>query len=150
MIEKQGRYAKNYPAGGTYPMFFVRCLPILLMLAWTSESVRASDTTKILFPPDLTLSSEASIRVFAFRTGKAAPLPVFVNGKPMGVLEGKSFQKGEVRLSPGLNRIQAGPRVLRVYHLPGAVDHRFSLPAGKGIPSLVYRSVRLHPALIDG
>jgi predicted CXXCH cytochrome family protein len=150
MIEKRGPYAKNYPARGTYPMFIGRCLPILFMLAWTGEPARAADTTKILFPPDLTLSSEASIRVFVFRMGKAAPLPVFVNGKPMGALEGKSFQTGEVRLSPGLNRIKAGTRVLRVYHLPGAVDHRFSLPVGKGIPPLVFRSVRLHPALIDG
>ncbi|MCL5884641.1 MAG: cytochrome c3 family protein [Deltaproteobacteria bacterium] len=110
----------------------------------------AADTSILLFPPDLTLSSEASIQVFAFQKGKDAPLPVSVNGKPMGTLEGKAFQRGDVRLSPGVNRIKAGPRAARVYFLPGATANRFSLPGGKGNPPLVFRSVRLHPALNDG
>jgi predicted CXXCH cytochrome family protein len=123
---------------------------ILLAMAWMGEPVRAADATVLLFPPDLTLSSEASIQVLAFRPGKDAPIPVTVNGKPTGRLEGKAFQRGQVRLSPGVNRIQAGPGTVRVYFLPGAAAGRFSLSRGKGKSPLVFRSVRLHPALNDG
>jgi len=123
---------------------------IAQMLIGTGAPACAADRTTIVFPPDLTLSSEATIRIFAFRDGKDAPLSVFVNGKSMGTLEGGAFQKGEVPLNPGLNRIQAGPRSTRVYSLPGTAAKRFSLSTGKGNPPLIFRPVRLHPALDDG
>ncbi|HEY6072267.1 MAG TPA: cytochrome c3 family protein [Anaerolineales bacterium] len=128
----------------------VRWVLILLLLAWVSDPACAADTTVLLFPPDLTLSSEETIRVFALRKGKEGALPVFVNGKPMGRLEGKAFQRGEVRLSPGFNRIKAGSRAVRVYYLPGTAASRFSPSKGKGAPPLVFRSYSLHPALNDG
>lgn len=127
-----------------------RWFPILLLLALMGEPALAAEKVTLLFPPDLTLSSEATIQVFALRQGKDGALPVFVNGKPVGRLEGKAFQRGEVRLAPGINRIKAGSKTVRVYFLPGTAAKRFSPSKGKGTPPLVFRSYTLHPALGDG
>jgi predicted CXXCH cytochrome family protein len=135
---------------GTDALLRGRWFTVLLLLAWLSDPAGAADTTVLLFPPDLTLSSEATIQVFALRKGQGGPLPVSVNGKPMGRLEGNAFQRGEVRLSPGINRIKAGSKAVRVYHLPGAAASRFSPSKGKGAAPLVFRSYSLHPALNDG
>lgn len=127
-----------------------RWFPILLLLALMGEPAWAAEKVTLLFPPDLTLSSKATIQVFALRKGKDGSLPVFVNGKPMGRLEGKAFQRGEVRLSPGFNRIKAGSKTVRVYYLPGTAANRFSPSKGKGTLPLVFRSYSVHPALGDG
>jgi predicted CXXCH cytochrome family protein len=128
-----------------------RWLSILLLAALTCGPASAAQKEILLFPPDLTLSSESTIRLFALRNnGKNGPLHVIANGKPAGRLEGKVFQRGEVRLSPGLNRIKAGSKTVRVYFLPGAEAKRFSASRGKGAPPLVFRSYALHPALDDG
>lgn len=123
---------------------------VLLVVARMSDLAWAAETAILLYPPDLTLSSEATIQVHALWKGNDGPLPVLVNGKPIGTLEGKTFRKGEGHLSPGLNRIKIGSKSVRVYYLPGTAAKRFVSSKGKSAPQLVFRSYSLHPALNDG
>jgi predicted CXXCH cytochrome family protein len=124
--------------------------PVVLLLALGVVPVRASAAAVILFPPDRTLSSEAKIKVFAFQGGTGAPLSVSVNDRPSGKLKGSAFQSGEIRLAPGLNRIRAGGKTIRVYYREGARQENFLFRGERGKTPLVFRPYRLHPALEEG
>lgn len=125
-------------------------LPCFLLLALSAVPAFAAGTPVFLFPPDLTLSSDARIKVFVFREGKGPALGLFVNGRQGAPLAGTSFLKGEASLVPGENVIRAGPKKVRVYYLAGPAREKFAAKAAKGKAATVYRSYQLHPALEDG
>ena len=102
---------------------------------------------QVLYPPDLTLTSEGTIRVFAFRPKKGGADNVSVNGISGTPLEGDVFLKGEAKLFTGMNVLQTGGRTIRVFSLPGAKMERFLLPTGREEENLTFQSYRLHPAL---
>jgi predicted CXXCH cytochrome family protein len=135
---------------GAFP--FVRGIGFLALLvaACAADPVFAADRTILLFPPDLTLSTDAKINVFVFQGGKGAGIRLFVNGTPGAPLEGTAFLKGEALLRPGMNLVKAGPKGVRVYHLAEPGRETFSVKGKKGKTPLVFRSYRMHPALEDG
>jgi predicted CXXCH cytochrome family protein len=122
-------------------------LPLLLILA--APSLGAEETV-ILFPPDLTLSLEGEIKIFAYSPGAKTPLPVAVNGIAREPLKGEFFQVGQATLVPGMNILNVGGKRVKVYHLPNTKMEQFRLPGEKEGPPLVFQSYRLHPALDDG
>ncbi|MFA6147210.1 MAG: cytochrome c3 family protein [bacterium] len=105
---------------------------------------------QVLYPPDLTFSGEPKVKVFAFRGSKGDPVVPVVNGKATVPLEGETFLKGEVPLSPGYNLLQVGGKDLRIFLLPDVVMDTFRFPSGKEGEDLVFQMYRLHPALDDG
>jgi predicted CXXCH cytochrome family protein len=126
--------------------------PRLVALAafFVAISAGAAQSPKILFPPDLTLATEPKVKVFAFRADKGGPDNVSVNGVPAAPLEGEVFLKGEVALYPGLNLLSVGGTTTRVFLLSGVKLDSFRIPSGKAGEELVFRTLRLHPALDDG
>ena len=113
-------------------------------------AAQAPPEVHVLYPPDLTFSSEPKLKVFAFRGSKGDPVLPVVNGKEADPLEGETFLKGEVSLVAGLNLLRVGGVDLRVFVLPNAIMGSFRFPSGKEGEELVFRAYRLHPALDDG
>lgn len=120
---------------------------LLVLPARAAEGPSALD---VLYPPDLTLSNEQKIKVFAFRGAKGEPVLPVVNGKTAPPLEGETLLKGEVLLSTGLNLLEVGGKNRRVFVLPNAIMTSFRFPSGKEGEDLVFQAYRLHPALDDG
>jgi predicted CXXCH cytochrome family protein len=112
--------------------------------------VPAPAAIQVLFPPDLTFSTEPKVKIFAWRPAKGEPVLPVVNGKAAAPLEGETFLKGEITLVPGLNLLQLGAETVRVFLLENARIPTFLLPAGEEGKDLVFRSYRVHPALDDG
>jgi len=104
----------------------------------------------VLYPPDLTFTSDPKVKIFAFRGSKGDPVAPVVNGKAAAPLDGETFLKGEVSLFTGLNLLQVGDKSLRVFVLPNALMSSFRSPSGNEGQELVFKSYRLHPALDDG
>jgi hypothetical protein len=126
-----------------------RLLPFMLVLL-VSLPVGASEEVTVLFPPDLTLATESSIQVHAFRPGGESTVGMKVNGQDADPLEGEAFLSGEVALKPGMNTLEIGGKTVRVYHLPKAKKGQFRLAQEGEKDPLVFRSYLLHPALEDG
>jgi predicted CXXCH cytochrome family protein len=124
--------------------------PALLLLAILATPAAGAEEPVILFPPDLTLSVEESMKIFVYSPGEKTPLPVAVNGIAREPLKGESFQSGQATLYPGVNILNVGGNRVKVYHLPGAKTGQFRLPGDKEKPPMVFQSYRLHPALDDG
>jgi len=125
-------------------------LLVLPLLAFFPAPSAASDEPTILFPPDMTLSLEGTVKIFAFAPGAKGPLPFTVNGMYQGTLKGESFQSGEAKLNGGTNILNVRGKRVKVYCMPGAKMEEYRLPSDKGAEPLVYRSYRLHPALDEG
>lgn len=111
---------------------------------------RAGEGTYVLYPPDLVLTTESTIRVHAFRPGGKAPVPVTLNGMEREPLEGENFLSGKISLTFGLNLLDIDGKRIRIYSLPGSKMEQYKESSGsEGNPAL-FRSYRLHPALEDG
>ena len=121
-----------------------------VLLVLPARAAQGPSALEVLYPPDLTFSSEPKLKIFAFRGSKGEPVVPVVNGKAVAPLEGETFLKGEVSLVPGLNLLQVGEKNLRVFVLPNAIMNRFRFPSGKEGQDLVFQAYRLHPALDDG
>ena len=121
-----------------------------VLLVLPARSAQGPSSLEVLYPPDLTFSSEPKVKVFAFRGSKGEPVVPVVNGKEGDPLEGETFLKGEVSLVAGLNLLQVGGKNLRVFVLPNAIMDIFRFPSGKEGQELVFQAYRLHPALDDG
>jgi predicted CXXCH cytochrome family protein len=65
-------------------------------------------------------------------------------------MTGATVQKGEAQLVPGLNRLNIGGRVVRVYYREDSPGGELTVKGGKGEPPMVFRSYNLHPAMGDG
>lgn len=125
-----------------------RILSLLLLLLATAA--RAADGPVVLYPPDLTLSTEGKVKLFVFSPDKSAPLSATLNFKPIEGIEGDEFKKGELSLNPGLNFAEIGSTRIRIYYLPNAKMDRFSVQGKKSDEPFVFRTSKLHPALDDG
>ncbi len=130
-------------------MSLKRILMVLLFLA-AAVPARGAGDLAILYPPDLTLSVEDKIKIFAFHPGGGVPTYVKLNGKVIGKLEGEDFRKGEAALLQGLNLLDIGGTPIRVFRLPGVKIDQFRLPAGNEGESLLFQAFTLHPALDEG
>ncbi|MDA8123465.1 MAG: cytochrome c3 family protein [Deltaproteobacteria bacterium] len=123
---------------------------LLVILAATAPPILGAGEPVILFPPDMTLSLESGVKIFAFAPGAETPLPVSVNGIAQEPLKGESFQNGEATLNTGMNILNVGGKRVKIYHLPDVKMEEFRLSGGNEGAPLVFRSYRLHPALDDG
>lgn len=121
-----------------------------VLLVVPARAARAPSAVEVLYPPDLTFSGEPKVKVFAWRGSKGEPVVPVVNGKAAAPLEGETFLKGEVSLSPGFNLLQIEGKNLRVFVLPDAIMDTFRFPSGKAGEDLFFQAYRLHPALDDG
>jgi len=121
-----------------------------VLLVLPARAAQGPSALEVLYPPDLTLSVEPKVKVFAFRGSKGEPVIPVVNGKAAAPLDGEMFLKGEVSLFTGLNLLQIGGKDLRVFVLPNAIMNSFRFPSGKEGQDLVFQAYRLHPALDDG
>lgn len=111
----------------------------------------AGGEASVLYPPDLTLTTDNAIGILAFRGGEEDPVSVTVNGTAADPLEGGHFLSGKASLAFGLNALNVGGTVIRVYSVPGAKMEKYRSPPGAdGSSPLVFQSYRLHPALEDG
>ena len=126
-----------------------RILLTMLLLAVAIPVHGAGDLT-VLYPPDLTLTTEDKIKVFAFQPGGGVPTYVKVNGQPEAKLEGEDFRKGEVPIGQGISVLEVGGKVIRVFRLSGAKMDQFRLPTGNENESLLFQALNLHPALDEG
>jgi predicted CXXCH cytochrome family protein len=121
-----------------------------VLLVLPARAAQGPSALEVLYPPDLTFSAEPKVKVFAFRGSKGETVSPVVNGKAAAPLDGETFLKGEVSLSPGFNLLQVGEKNLRVFVLQNAVMDTFRFPSGKEGQDLVFQAYRLHPALDDG
>ncbi|HYN74478.1 MAG TPA: cytochrome c3 family protein [Candidatus Methanoperedens sp.] len=121
-----------------------------VLLVLPARAAQGPSALEVLYPPDLTFSSEPKLKVFAFRGSNGEPVVPVVNGKAAAPLEGEMFLKGEVSLSPGFNLLQVGEKNLRVLVLQNAIMDTFRFPSGKEGQDLIFQAYRLHPALDDG
>jgi predicted CXXCH cytochrome family protein len=110
----------------------------------------AADGPVVIYPPDLTLSTDAKVKLFIYSPDKAAALNPTINFKPLAGLEGDNFKKGEITLNPGLNFLEVGGKRIRIYHLPAAKMDRFTLQGKKSDEQYVFRASKYHAALDDG
>jgi predicted CXXCH cytochrome family protein len=123
---------------------------LLLALALVLP-VRAADGPVLLYPPDLLLSAEEKVKLFAWNPGKGGVDNILLNGVSSNPWEGEGFLKAEAALVPGLNVLQAFGGTFRLFVLPGAKLEQFRLATGQGgEESLLFQAYRLHPALDDG
>lgn len=125
-------------------------LLLALLLVVPARAAQAPTAVQVLYPPDLTFSSEPKVKIFAFRPAKGEPVIPVVNGKAAAPLEGETFLKGEIPLSAGMNLLQLGEKPVRILLVANAGFPRFRLPTGEEGKDLVFQSYRLHPALDDG
>lgn len=125
-------------------LFFVF---LFLIAAATAGAGGVSPT--VLFPPDLSLSTDGKARLFVYSPDKSEP-KVTLNFKPLPALEGEVFRKGEISLNPGLNFLEVGDKRVRIYSLPNAKMDKFSLAGKKSDEVFVFQTYKLHPALDDG
>jgi hypothetical protein len=123
---------------------------LLLLAVLVSAPSGAAEEFTFLFPPDLTLVTGERVRIYAFTPDNALSVPVRVNGLVSGTLGGKFFLKAEVPLNRGMNVVRAGASVVRIYRDPDAKGDELSVPGRPEGETLVFRTVRLHPALDDG
>ena len=121
-----------------------------VLLVLPARAAQGASALEVLFPPDLTFSVEPKVKIFAFRGAKGEPVVPVVNGKEAAPLEGETFLKGEVSLSPGFNLLQVGERNLRLVILPDVFLATLHIPSGNEGQDLVFQAYRLHPALDDG
>lgn len=110
----------------------------------------AGEEVAVLYPPDLTLTPAATIRVLAFQNGETNPVPVTVNGQEGGSLEGGHFLSGEVPLRFGRNLLRVGETSIRVYSFPGYGMGTYRASPEAGGDPVLFQSYRIHPALEDG
>ncbi len=125
-----------------------RILVVLLFLV-VAVPVRGAGDLALLYPPDLTLATDDKVKIFAFQPGGGVPTYVKLNGKVAAKLEGEEFRKGELPIGQGMNLVEVGGKIVRVFRLAGAKMAEFRLPVDGGQP-LVFKSVALHPALDEG
>jgi len=125
------------------------CFPILIALL-VSIPASAGDGPAVLFPPDLTLVTDNTVQILAFRGTGEDPVPVTVNGVEKDPLEGENFISGSVDLYNGANVISVGGTRVRVYSFPGTKLDRYKIPSESDGKPVVYQTFRLHPALEDG
>jgi len=123
---------------------------LVTLLAGAFSGAQAASVPVILYPPDLTLSSQPVIPLYAVRKEGKAPIRVTANGKPIGTMKGATAQKGEVTLVPGLNRLNIGGKPVRVYFQAGSPGGQLAIKGGKGKPPMVFRPYSLHPAMEEG
>jgi len=128
-----------------------KCILVVVLFLAVAVSVRAAGDLVVLYPRDLTLATEGTIKMFAYQPGGGNPTDVRANGKVAARLEGETFRKGEVPLAPGLNVLEAGGTSVRVYSLPNSRTDVYRLPAeNAGEAPLVFQRYRLHSALDEG
>ncbi len=127
-----------------------RILWALLFLAVAALPARGVGDLVLLYPRDLTLVLDEKTKVYAFQPGGGPVTYVKVNGKAVARLEGESLRKGEAALGEGLNVVDVGGKVARVYRLSGSKADQYRSPAGEGKEPVVFRAYRLHPALDEG
>lgn len=120
------------------------------LLVLPARAAQGPAAVEVLYPPDLTFTTEPKVKIFAFRAGKGGEVTPVANGKAGAPLEGEAFLKGEVALFPGMNLLNVGEKTLRVFVLSNAVMDTFRFPSGKEGQDLVFTAYRLHPALDDG
>lgn len=128
-----------------------KCILVALLLLSAVPVLGGAGDLVVLYPRDLTLVTEGTVKVFAYQEGGGLPTHVKVNGKVVARLEGEIFRKGEVALAAGMNVVEAGGRTIRVYCLASGKMDEFRLPdesGGQG--AAVFRRYNLHPALDDG
>lgn len=123
---------------------------LITLLAGAFSGAQAASVPVILYPPDLALSSQPVIPLYAVRKEGKAPLRVTVNGKRIGTMKGATVQKGEAPLVPGLNRLNIGGMPIRVYYRAGSLGGQLAIKGGKGRPPMEFRSYYLHPAMEEG
>jgi len=123
---------------------------LVTLLAGTFSGVQAASVPIVLYPPDLTLSSQPVIPLHVVRKEGQSPIRVTVNGKPIGTMSGARVQKGEAPLVPGLNRLNIGGKPVRVYYQAGSPGRQIAIKGGKGKSPMVFRSYFLHPAMEEG
>ena len=99
-----------------------------VLLVLPARAAQGPSALEVLYPPDLTFTVEPKVKVFAFRGSNGEPVVPVVNGKAAAPLEGESFLKGEVSLSPGFNLLQVGGRNLRVFVLPDTITSSLQQP----------------------
>lgn len=120
------------------------------IFALAFPAAHAASVPVVLYPPDLTLSSQPVIPLHAVRKGGKAPVRVTVNGKPVGAMTGATVLKGEAPLVPGLNRLNIGGKAVRVYYREDSPGGQLTVRGGKGARPMVFRSYSLHPAMEEG
>jgi len=123
--------------------------PVLIALL-LSIPAAADDGPAVLYPQDLTLVTDKTVQILAFRGSGEDPVPVTVNGIEKDPLEGENFLSGSVELFFGSNVLDVGGTKVRVYSFPNTKLDRYKVPPDTDGKSLVYQSFRLHPALEDG
>ena len=131
-------------------MTFLPVWLLVTLLSGAFTGVQAASVPVILYPPDLTLSPQPVISLYAVRKEGKAPIRVTANGKPIGTMKGATAQKGEVTLVPGLNRLNIGGKPVRVYFQAGSPGGQLAIKGGMGKPPMVFRSYSLHPAMEEG
>lgn len=122
----------------------------VMLLTGIFSGVQAASIPIVLYPPDLTLTSQQAIPLHVVRKEGQSPIRVTVNGKSIGTIKGARVQKGEAPLVPGLNRLNIGGKTVRVYYRPGSPGGQLAVKGAKGKPPLVFRSYHLHPAMEEG
>ncbi len=133
-------------------LFLLILVPAVLgLLLARSAPLRAGEDATVLYPPDLTLATEETIKVYEFHPDGGLPTFVKHNGKVVAKLEGEEFRSGELTLAPGMNLLEVGPeRKIRVYYIPNAKMEQFRFMGESGREKMVFSALRLHPALEDG
>ncbi len=126
-----------------------RVLMALLFLFF-AVPVRGAGDLAVLYPRDLTLTADEKIRIYAFQPGGGVPTYVKLNGKVVGKLEGAEFRKGEVPLAEGLDLLEVGGKLIRVFRMSGTKLAQLPVPAGEGSAPVVFQAVAVHAALDEG
>ena len=124
-------------------------IPVLIALL-IAIPASAGDGVTVLYPPDLTLLTDNTVQILAFRGSGEDPVPVALNGIEKDPLEGENFLSGSVSLFFGPNVLRVGGAEIRVYSFPGSRLEQYKVPSATEGTTLLYRSFRLHPALEDG
>lgn len=127
----------------------IRTLAFLVLLA-VAVPVRGAGELTVLYPPDLLLTGDDTIKIYAFLPGGGPSTYVKVNGQPAAKLEGEEFRKGNAALGQGFNTIEVGGKAIRAYRLSGIAADQLRLPTSEGSDPVVFRVFALHPALDEG
>jgi len=126
-----------------------KCILVALLLVAAAIPARGAGDLVVLYPRDLTLVGEGTVKMFAYQEGGGLPTHVKVNGKVVARLEGEIFRKGEIPLTGGMNVVEAGGRTIRVYSLASGKMNQLRLSA-EGQAAVVFQRYSLHPALDEG
>jgi predicted CXXCH cytochrome family protein len=123
-------------------------LALFVLLA--AVPARGAGDLVVLYPRDMTLKVDNTIKIYAYQPGGGVPTDVKVNGVVAARLDGGEFRKGEAVLGPGFNFVDVGKVKLRVFNIPGVKIEKLAFGGDQPSQQISFQAYNLHPALDEG